>query len=193
MSLENYHDLSVGGADVGSGFQFQFYCQNCDRRWKSAFTPYRMGQITGLLMRFAFLFSDMRTAGRTTGNFADMGSGGAKQKALAEAMLRAESMYTECSRCRHAVCSDCFDSRQNACVACVAAEREDAALAQRQQSEQAAAQAALTCPSCQCRTSAGRFCSECGFDMASTHKTCPTCGTLAARSSRFCGDCGHAF
>ena len=193
MALENYRDISVGGSDIGSGFQFEFFCQNCDRRWKSTFKPYRMGQLTGLLNRFSFLFGDMRTAGRATGNFADMGSGGAKQKVLAEAMVRAESMYVECARCHKAVCGDCFDSRQNACVACLDGEREQSALAERQQAEKSAAQAQLKCPSCQGISSGGRFCSECGFDMASTHKSCPTCGAMTARASRFCGDCGHAF
>jgi predicted amidophosphoribosyltransferase len=39
----------------------------------------------------------------------------------------------------------------------------------------------------------GRFCAECGFDMASTHKSCPGCGTMCARAARFCPDCGHGF
>lgn len=193
MALENYQDISVGGADIGSGFQFQFFCQNCDRRWKSQFTPYRMGQVTGLLLRFAFMFSNLRDAGRASSNFADMGAGGAKQKALAAAMVHAQSLYVECRRCHKAVCSDCFDSRQDLCVACISRERDDARENQRQQAAEAAAQAALICPSCQCRTSGGRFCSECGFDMASTHKACPSCGTLSPRASRFCGDCGHSF
>jgi len=193
VALENYRDISSGGSDIGSGFQFEFFCQCCDRRWKSTFKPYRMGQFTGLLNRFAFLFTDMRTAGRATGNFADMGSGGAKDKAFQEALLRAESMYTECRKCRKAVCGDCFDSRQDECVDCITKEREGAAAAERQAHEDAGAAAALTCPNCQCRSAGGRFCNECGFDMASTHKSCPTCGAMSARAARFCGDCGHSF
>ena len=38
-----------------------------------------------------------------------------------------------------------------------------------------------------------RACHECGFDMASTHKSCPACGATMARQARFCTDCGHAF
>jgi hypothetical protein len=193
MALENYRDISVGGSDVGSGFQFEFSCESCGRRWKSPFKPYRMGQITGLLTRFAFLFTDFRNAGRATGNFADMGSGGAKDKALEEALERARTMYTECGGCRHAVCHDCWDERQNSCVDCVTAAREGAANAQRQQAEAQAAAAAVTCPSCQCLTASGRFCSQCGYDMASAYKSCPTCGSMVARNARFCGDCGHGF
>ena len=116
-----------------------------------------------------------------------------KDKAFQEALLRAESMYTECRKCHHGVCGDCFDSRQDECVDCITKEREGAALADRQSHEAADAAAALTCPNCQCRSAGGRFCNECGFDMASTHKSCPTCGSMAARAARFCGDCGHNF
>jgi len=193
MALENYRDISVGGADVDSGFQFEFYCQCCDRRWKSTFKPHRMGQFSGLLMRFGFLFSSVRSAGYATGNFADMGAGGAKAKAFDEAMQRARTMYTECGGCHHGVCDDCWDSRQQECVECVTKERQGAALADRQQSEAAATASNMTCPSCQCVTAGGRFCGECGYDMASTFKSCPTCGVMAARNARFCGDCGHGF
>jgi len=190
MALENYRDISVGGSDIGSGFQFEFFCQNCDRRWKSTFKPYRMGQFTGLLNRFAFLFTDMRTAGRATGNFADMGSGGARDKAFQDALQRAETMYTECGGCHKGVCADCFDERQHECVECVSKQRQGASGGGGGgQSESAS----LTCPSCQCATAGGRFCAECGYDMASTFKSCPTCGVMAARNARFCGDCGHGF
>ncbi|MGH8796605.1 MAG: double zinc ribbon domain-containing protein, partial [Caldimonas sp.] len=49
------------------------------------------------------------------------------------------------------------------------------------------------CPNCQTPSQGGRFCHECGFDMASTHKSCPGCGATMARQARFCTDCGHGF
>ena len=49
------------------------------------------------------------------------------------------------------------------------------------------------CPNCQVLSEGGRFCHECGFDMASTHKSCPGCGTTVSRQARFCPDCGHGF
>jgi membrane protease subunit (stomatin/prohibitin family) len=49
------------------------------------------------------------------------------------------------------------------------------------------------CPNCRTPSSGGRFCGECGFDMASTHKSCPGCGTMVLRQARFCTDCGHSF
>jgi hypothetical protein len=53
--------------------------------------------------------------------------------------------------------------------------------------------AAVVCPNCQTPSQGGRFCHECGFDMASTHKSCPACGATMMRQARFCTDCGHGF
>ena len=70
----------------------------------------------------------------------------------------------------------------------------DASAAQAAQYESAATAAAtLACPNCQTPSQGGRFCHECGFDMASTHKSCPACGVTMMRQARFCTDCGHAF
>ena len=190
MELENYRDLSSGGSDVSAGFQFEFYCTNCTRKWKSPFKPYRMGQITGLLTRFTFIFSDAKTAGRTTGNFADMGSRGARDKALADAMQHAQTLYTVCEQCNKAVCDDCWNTRERACEPCVSASHAQADDAQRHDREQTTAH---SCPNCRASNSGGRFCAECGFDMASTHKSCPGCGVMLARQARFCTDCGHGF
>ena len=54
MSLTNYQDVSRVGASVDAGFQFDFYCANCSRRWKSPFTPYRRGQFSGLIYKLAY-------------------------------------------------------------------------------------------------------------------------------------------
>ena len=51
----------------------------------------------------------------------------------------------------------------------------------------------MNCPNCQTPSQGGRFCHECGFDMASTHKSCPGCGSVMPRAARFCTDCGHGF
>lgn len=190
MALDNYRDLSISGSDVSSGFQFEFYCSSCNSKWKSPFKPYRMGQITGLLRRFAFLFSGGADAGRVSVNFSDMGSRGAYDSAFREALERAQSMYVECSQCHKGVCHDCFDTRKSLCLKCI---RE-----QEGENEQKRAQAehispSSECPNCRQPHSGGRFCAECGFDMASTHKSCPGCGALALRSARFCTDCGHSY
>ena len=193
MGLDNYKDVSASGNDISAGFQFEFSCSNCSRKWKSPFKPYRFGQITGLLTRFTFMFSDLKTAGRTSGNIADIGSRGAKEKALAEAKAQAARMFTECPECHKGVCEDCFSSRDDACLPCVEKASGKASAASRQASEAAREQSATACPNCSTASPGGRFCAECGFDMASTHKSCPGCSAMLPRQSRFCTDCGHGF
>lgn len=195
MALQNYRDISPPSSDVGAGFQYEFYCSRCARKWKSEFRPYRMGQISGILARFAFLIggSGVKTAGRTTGTVSDMGSRGAKQKALEDAMAQAEKLYVTCPVCRHGVCKDCFDADADCCLSCVEKEKKKAADAERRAEQDAAQVRANSCPNCSTPNAGGRFCAECGFDMASTHKTCPACGAMMTRQSRFCTDCGHSF
>jgi Double zinc ribbon len=193
MALENYRDLSQAGSDLGAGFQFEFFCSKCNRKWKSPFKPYRMGQIAGLISRFSFLIKGSQTASRTTGNFADMGSRGAKESALAEAMEQANKLYTVCESCKGAVCDDCWSPRDNSCTPCAQAEQREAEKSSGRSAREAEHGGALACPNCRTPSGGGRFCAECGFDMASTHKSCPGCGTMVLRQARFCTDCGHSF
>ena len=190
MELENYRDHSRTGSDVSAGFQYEFYCTNCTRKWKSPFKPYRMGQISGILMRFTFLLKGGHTAGHTSDGFAAVGAQGARDKALAEAMSHAETLYTVCGKCNKAVCDDCWHARERMCVPCVEGAHEQQAL---EETEQSGARLSSTCPNCRSPASGGRFCAECGFDMASTHKSCPGCSTMLPRQARFCTDCGHGF
>lgn len=189
MALENYTDLSIGGSDVGAGFQFEFCCAHCSKKWKSSFKPYRMGQLTGILTRFAFLIPGMNTYGRAGTNFSDMGSRGAKDAALAEARTRADTLYTACPSCRKSACADCFDEHQDLCVGCLDSAKDK--VKQSRQTESGTH--AVACPNCQTAHDGGRFCAECGFDMAGTHKNCPGCSTMLPRAARFCTDCGHGF
>jgi hypothetical protein len=181
MSLDNYRDLSQLGYGGSAGFQFEFSCVHCHRKWRSAFKPYRRGQMAYVLSRFSSLFgTEAQIASRAGDGLADMGTRGAHEEALAEAMRQAETLYQACPRCHQGVCADCFDTRADACRPC-------ADQGQRQQ------QAAHACPACGHAESGGRFCSECGFDRASTHKACPACGAMVGRQARYCTDCGHAF
>ena len=194
MALDNYRDFSLPGTDVNAGFQFEFYCQKCSRKWKSPFKPYRRGQISGLLTRFAFLFmGPTNKAQRVGSNFAEMGSRDAKDEALTEARAHAATLYTECRSCGEMACADCYDTREESCKPCLRASRAESERRNDRESEKSQAQAALACPNCRTPGSGGRFCAECGFDMASTHKSCPQCGVMLPRQARFCTDCGHGF
>ncbi len=192
MSLENFRDISRQGSDTSAGFQFEFYCEQCSRKWKSPFKPYRRGQLAGLLMRLGYFFGDRGSMGRTSGQIATMGSDGAREKALQEAQDQAQTLYTRCPKCEQAVCEDDWNPRNKSCARCAGA--GNAAAASGSASGNAAAPSgAMSCPNCQTAFAGGRFCAECGFDMASTHKSCPGCGTMCLRQARFCTDCGHSF
>lgn len=187
MALDNFRDLSNLGSDIHAGFQFEFQCGNCPRTWKSPFKPYRMGQFTGLLMRVSRIVRGAGLAGRASYGISNAGVRGAHEEALREAQQRAQTLFTSCAACGKAVCADCFNTREGVCQPCLGTAR--------QQSTAAAEPcgAALRCPNCNADHGGGRFCAECGFDMASTHKSCPGCGALCLRQARFCPDCGHGF
>ena len=204
MELTNFEDRSKVGSNTGAGFQFEFFCANCSHRWKSPFRPYRRGQFTGLLYKFAYMFAGTGRYVRMSSALSDTGEKGARAAALQEALALAESRYFECRDCRKTVCEDCWDDRASRCSACLGEGRKHAAdgggdrgnghaASQRCAAPEEAAIAGPTCPNCQSALGGGRFCPECGFDMASTHKSCPGCGTMCARSTRFCAECGHGF
>ena len=190
MALTNYRDLSTSSSDVAAGFQFEFYCEACGETQRSAFQPYRKGQLTGWLNRFTFLLGDLHKASRASGAFADAGAAGAKADALAEATSAVAALYQHCDRCRKWVGRECWNERTDSCKTCA---QGAGAAAPGQGGALAPGQAGSACPNCQAPSQGGRFCPECGFDMASTHKSCPGCGALQLRQARFCTDCGHGF
>ncbi len=189
MALTNYRDISTSMSDVSAGFQFEFFCEKCGETSRSAFKPYRKGQITGWLNRFAFMFYDLNKAGRATGAFAEAGSSGAKGDALEEARAAAAALYERCDSCRKWVGRECWNSSTGSCRECAT----KSASAGADTSGYGASAGGTACPNCQTPSQGGRFCHECGFDMASTHKSCPACGVTLSRQARFCTDCGHGF
>jgi Uncharacterised protein family UPF0547 len=194
MSMKNYRDVSPSSSDVSAGFQFEFFCEICGETSRSAFQPYRKGQLTGWLTRFAFMFSDLHKVGRATGTFADAGATSAKTEALAEAQALAAKHYTHCETCHKWACGECWNENAGQCKDCAAkvgARRGGGGGGG--YGNEAAAESGAACPNCQTPSQGGRFCHECGFDMASTHKSCPGCGATMPRAARFCTDCGHGF
>jgi len=201
MSLKNYADLSKGYAAADAGFQFEFSCASCSTKWKSPLQPYRRGRFTGLLFQIGYIFSGARGYERVTRRMAESGADGARQEALTEAQARAAAYFTECEQCHNAYCHDCYDDHAGLCRNCAAnaragGNRSGAAPSASYGGGNGAAAGgnnAPTCPNCNTANHGGRFCAECGFDMASTHKSCPQCGAMAERGARFCVDCGHGY
>jgi hypothetical protein len=189
-NLHNMRDLSTRGSSTGAGFQFEFYCQNCTHTWKSRFKPYRPGQLTALFGMFSsFLPGKVHLASRGVHAFADAHSRSAYDAALADAMQVAHTEFNVCPQCDEGVCNECWDGRKQQCNDCVAKYGAGGAAT----AAAATSAAGPKCPNCQTTSDGGRFCAECGFDMASTHKSCPGCGAMVGRQARFCTDCGHGF
>lgn len=192
MSLENFRDISRQGSDVGAGFQFEFVCEQCSRKWKSPFKPYRRGQLAGVFTRLAYFFGDRGSFGRNAGQIASMGADGAREGALKEAQELAQALYSRCPKCAQTVCEDDWNPRTNSCARC-AGMGSGTGASTSASGAAAESSGAMNCPNCQTAFAGGRFCAECGFDMASTHKSCPGCATMCLRQARFCTDCGHSF
>ena len=93
MELTNFEDRSKLGSSTSAGFQFEFSCASCNRHWKSPFRPYRRGQLTGLISKFAYMFAGTGRYMRMAGAVADTGEKGAHAAALKEALALAESRY----------------------------------------------------------------------------------------------------
>lgn len=191
MTLQNYRDLSDYSNDMEAGFQFEFFCTNCDRTWQTEFKPYRLGQAARIFSQLLYFVRGAGSDVSDQARFASMGASdvgmrGARDKWLAKSMEQAETLYAECAQCRKAVCADCYNTSQGICVTCEARARGEIPAGQ-------ADGAVASCPNCQTPSSGGRFCAECGFDMASTHKSCPSCSAMMPRQARFCTDCGHSF
>lgn len=187
MALENYRELTETGG--GRGFQFEFHCSSCERKWKSDYQPFRLGQTAEVLGRLVQMFGGLSTAWHTTTGVAEMRQRKAHDAALAAAMEKAETLYKVCSSCRKEYCADCFDDREGLCLKC----EGSANAASSRDASAGGAKTTAACPNCGTAGAGGRFCAECGFDMASTHKSCPSCGVMTLRQARYCTDCGHGF
>ncbi len=190
MAMTNYRDVSSAPSDLRAGFQFEFYCEECAQTWRSPFKPFRIGQATAWFQRFATIFYSLTATriSRATDTFYDANllASKARAEAFAEAEALASQRYQRCKSCHRYVCADDWGREGRLCASCEAKEGGVAPGG-------AGHEAGPVCPNCQTASQGGRFCPECGFDMASTHKSCPGCGATMPRQARFCTDCGHGF
>ena len=194
MAMSNYRDLSTLSSAPGAGFQFEFFCEVSGETWRSPFQPYRRGQLFGLVSKLTYWFNGLHSFGRAAGYASEAGSGKAKASALAEAQLQAAQRFRQCPDCNKWVSFSVWDDRGQHCSNCVSKARGGGFPGGYSESgADASAAAGPLCPNCQTPSEGGRFCHECGFDMASAFKSCPGCGTTLPRQARFCTDCGHGF
>jgi hypothetical protein len=193
MSMTNYRDVSIGHGNA-PGFQFEFFCELTGETWRSPLRSYRRAQLNNLISKLTYWFNDLHSLSRGTEYMAEAGAKKAKNEALAEAMGMAAQRFRQCESCGKWVCLAALDERSGKCTKCASAgggARYGSGSAYADDSSEEAG--GPLCPNCQTPSQGGRFCHECGFDMASTFKSCPGCGTTLPRQARFCTDCGHGF
>ena len=180
MSLQQLPGHSApAGRDVNAGLPVRVSCAGCATAWRSPFKPYRMGQVDGLLSRFDLPRSPpCGTAGRTGLQFRRLRLTRRQGRGARGSHDARRALYRDCPQCHDTVCEDCSTRAGDVQVLHREGER-------RPRHEAGACgsggprRRAPQLPQLPRADDGGRFCAECGFDMAITHKTCPACGAMA--------------
>ncbi|TFW23283.1 zinc ribbon domain-containing protein [Massilia arenosa] len=204
----NYQDLS-NSSGVDAGFQFEFYCQRCSDRWRTAFKPYRSGQASGWIQKGASMFGGLLGGASTVFNgMAEAGWHSARDTAFTEAVAAGKQHFNRCGSCHSYVCSPCFDTANGLCFNCAPNVNVAIAQARARGEVDSAAEVAteegktrgarrdvqqamqLVCPQCRAETHGAKFCPECGHKMAQ-QVACTGCSTMLEPGTKFCTECGQ--
>ena len=194
----NYQDLSTD-----KGYQFRFNCQKCGNGYLSNFKASKLGMASSALRAAGNLF------GGVLGNAANSAyeiqravGGTAHDEALKEAADEIAKQFRQCSRCGKWVCEAiCWNAKANLCESCAPDLDEETAAAKAEAARQEAYNKARTpdapvtevvCPSCNAKTSGGKFCPECGAALAAK-KHCSKCNAEVEGNPKFCPECGQKF
>lgn len=203
----NVQDLS-DRSGIDAGFQFEFYCQRCSDRWRTAFKPYRSAQAGGWLQKGASMFGSLLgDAGSVLNSVAEAGWHSARDAAFKDAVEQGKAHFNRCGNCHEYVCAQCFDGANGLCFDCAPDVKVAITRARAQGEVAGASQIAndegqrrgaghdvrqamqLVCPQCRTETHGAKFCPECGFKMAQQVQ-CSACPTMLEPGTRFCTECG---
>jgi hypothetical protein len=204
----NVQDLS-NSSGVDAGFQFEFYCQRCNDRWRTRFKPYRSGQASGWIQKGASMFGGLLgNASSVLDGMAQAGWHSARDEAFTEAVADGKAHFNRCGNCHDYVCGPCFDDANGLCFNCApnvqvaitkaraqgevrsAAERADVEGESRGARHDVQQDLQLVCTQCRTETHGAKFCPECGHRTAQL-AACTACSTLLQPGTRFCTECGH--
>ncbi len=211
----NYEDNSTE-----AGFQFTFYCDNCQDGYKSSFIEsetYKKGKgLRGLAHGASILgslvggkLSEVGWAAERGGNVLSERFEGRSpewlkehEKAFERAQNEAKGHFHRCHSCYKYVCDACHNEDEGLCVVCaprqevfVAKTRADA---MRRNIEDAGASATVWKGSIESKTTVCPICGKpagagkfCNNCGASMAMAiCPSCGKENAQGVRFCNHCG---
>lgn len=204
---DNYQDLSQSDG-VDAGFQFEFYCERCNDRWRTKFKPYRSGQASGWISKAAGFFGALGGASSALEGMAQAGWNSARDEAFTDAIDQAKAHFHRCGGCYQYVCDPCFSTASGLCSNCAPDVNVAIATARAQGEVQGATGSAmeeglargkkrdvkraqqLVCPSCSAETRGAKFCPECGTKMA-VKASCSACSCEIEPGTKFCPECGH--
>lgn len=211
----NYDDLSTE-----SGFQFEFYCDNCGNGFKSTFqesktygTRKKTDRVSEVASGIGGLFGGLASSlggvvergMDAVGNNFDWDSPQwrkEQEQYFDEAQAEVRPHFKKCPACSQWACDDCWNEDEGLCISC--APRESAYVAQarnqamRNNIDAAAEEAVVWHGTLETRTT---VCPNCG-KPAGTGKfcnhcgsplslnICPNCGAKVAQGLAFCGECG---
>ena len=211
----NYADNSTE-----AGFQFTFFCDNCQDGFKSSFIAsqtYKKGKGLRTLTQGAGILGSLvggqaRNVGyaaeRSGSILSDRHSGMSPEwqkeheKAFEHAQNEAQQHFHRCHSCHKYVCASCHNEDEGMCVSC--APRQEVAVAKaradamQRNINETAANATVWQGKLESKTI---VCPQCG-KPAGTGKfcnncgasmalnKCPTCGKENAQGVRFCNECG---
>lgn len=211
----NYEDNSTD-----AGFQFTFYCDNCQDGFRSSFiesASYKKGNLLRGLSRGIGAASSM--FGGIVGNVGHMAHAGESilserfqgmspewhkehEKAFAMAQNEAKQHFHRCHKCNKWVCATCFNDEVGLCSGCAPRVNVEIAAARADKMKRdiwdKAEQTQVFQGEIEQKTT---FCPHCGKPAGQSKfctncggnlalNTCPTCGAENDQSVRFCGECG---
>jgi len=212
----NYQDNSTD-----AGFQFTFYCDNCNDGYKSSFiqseTHKKKGFLRGAAQGANVLGSFLGGQAGRVGRAASQSGGILSQrfegkspewqkeheKAFERAQNEAKQHFQRCPNCSKYACDHCWNEDEGLCVRC--APRQEVYVAQtraqamKRNIEQAGNDATVWQGAIESKTT---ICPSCGKPAGTGKfcnncgasmdlKTCQKCGAKNAQAVRFCNNCGE--
>jgi len=212
----NYHDNSTD-----AGFQFTFYCDNCNDGFKSSFiqsdTYKKKGFMRGVGQGASIIgslaggrlgslgYSADRASNVLTQKFSGQSPEWHKEheKAFERAQNETKQLFHRCPGCNIYVCDHCWNEDEGLCVRC--APRQEVYVAQaraeamKRNIDLAGQTATVWQGAVESKTT---ICNSCGKPAGTGKfcnncgasmelKECPKCGAKNSQTVRFCNNCGE--
>jgi len=203
----NYSDHSTD-----RGFQFEFFCSRCGTGYRTRFSPWGVGNVSGALNAASSLLGGIFNQAADLGErVRSAGWQKAHDEAFAAATEELRPEFVQCPRCSTWVCRKaCWNAKRGLCKNCAPDLGVEMSAAQASRSgEEVWAHAAMaeedkklaegnwretiraSCPECGAALAGNsKFCPECGAKLK-TAAFCPECGQKVDPNAKFCGECGH--